>query len=103
MRVLVSGDSTIAEVVETILSDNPVILESQIDLIAVQHILFGEGFENFDDFKTTADEWLPIMSQDSSEEPLKRFIDSKLNSTRYLNQYRGGILIWLAHRLQIDW
>ena len=53
-------------------------LENTIDLLAVQHIVYGEFFESFEEFEEGIREWIPIMNADSSEEPLKRFIDSVL-------------------------
>ena len=66
-------------------------LENLIDLVAVQHIVYGKFFESFSEFESLTEYWLPIMNSDSSEEPLKRFIDSLLSSSQYFQVYRGGI------------
>ena len=65
-------------------------LENLIDLVAAQHIVYGEFFES-EEFSQVSEQWIPIMNADSSEEPLKRFIDSLLSSSQYYQVFRGGI------------
>jgi len=91
LRQLVVNDTKIEHVIGSILSYNPTILESQIDLLAVQHILFGDFFESFEEFLLISEEWTGPLTADSSDETLKRFIDNQLLSDRYNKKYRGGV------------
>jgi hypothetical protein len=91
LKDLVLEDQTSAEVVVSVLSGNEVVLEQIIDLVAVQHIVFGEFFESFDEFEAKREELFENTASDSSEVPLKTFIDAQLTSTRYNQDYRGGV------------
>ena len=91
LKDLVLEDETSAEVVVSVLSGNEVVLEQIIDLVAVQHIVFGEFFESFDEFEAKREELFENTASDSSEVPLKTFIDAQLSSIRYNQEYRGGV------------
>ena len=88
---LVDENDSMAEVIASVLENSPNMLENLIDLVAAQHIVYGEFFESFEEFSQVSEQWIPIMNADSSEEPLKRFIDSLLSSSQYYQVFRGGI------------
>lgn len=84
-------NSSIGAVIDTALTQSPYLIENLIDMVAVQHIIFGKFFDNFYDFQAYAEYWLPEMEKDTSEEPLKRFIDTLLSDRLYSEAFRGGV------------
>jgi hypothetical protein len=88
---IAEGSDSVAEVVASLLASSPNMLENMIDLVAAQHIVYGQLFDSFEEFETITEYWLPIMNADGSEEPTKRFIDSLLSSSKYYETFRGGV------------
>ena len=78
-------------------------LEHVIDLVSAYHSLYGNFFDNFVEFETIMEQWLPQFRLDAVGS-LRRFIEEELYSLKYeilfgqLMLLEDGELLTLLHR-----